>query len=123
MTTSTRRTFCTQCAEGPEVPKNRIESEISLEPGELGPTRSRRPGQKSDQALLKRIQIVAQLACRPAIDQPAARDHADLLAQAADLMGIVAAEKRGDIFVGGEAAQQAPHFAFCRQVQPPGRLV
>jgi hypothetical protein len=45
-------------------------------------------------------------------------DYTDLTAQGPNLLGVMAAEKRGDTLGGRKPAQQAPHIAFGRQVQP-----
>jgi hypothetical protein len=55
--------------------------------------------QETDQALLKGIEVGTQIARSARVHKPALGDHADLVAQTADLMRVVAAEKRRDVFV------------------------
>src|SRR5580704_16702042 len=68
--------------------------------------------QEMNQALLKGIQVSAEVPCGSRVHQPTTGDHADLVTQTADLMRVVAAEKGCDVLVDRQAAEKAPHFAL-----------
>ena len=53
-----------------------------------------------------------------AVNKSPPPDDADLTAQTADLLRIVATEKRRDVFCGGQAPKQRPHVPFGRQIEP-----
>ena len=57
-------------------------------------------GQKLNETLLESVEVVTEVASGARIYDPAAGNHADFIAQAADLVGIVTTEKRGDILIG-----------------------
>src|SRR6516164_5233822 len=80
-------------------------------------------GQKLNETLLESVEVVTEVASGARIYDPAAGNHADFIAQAADLVGIVTTEKRGDILIDGQAAEQIPHAALGRQIEPSRRLV
>ncbi len=68
--------------------------------------------QEFDQALFEGIEIRAKFARRPGIDAAATRDHADLAAQAANLLGVVTAEEGCDLIFHRQAPEEIPHCAF-----------
>jgi hypothetical protein len=73
--------------------------------------------QHPDETFLEGVDVAAHVARCTRVNKPALGDYTDLAAQAADFLRIVATEERRDVFRGCEAAQKAPHVAFCRQVQ------
>ena len=75
--------------------------------------------QETNKALLKGIQISAEVSRGSCVHKPAPGDHADLVAQTADLMRVVATEKCRDVFFDCQAAEKAPHLALRGQVKTP----
>src|SRR5260370_28549257 len=57
------------------------------------------------------------------VNKAASRYYTDFTAQSANLLGVMATEKRGDTLGGCKPAQQSPHIAFGRQVQASRGLV
>src|SRR5580700_8027968 len=79
--------------------------------------------QKLDEALLERINVVAEFLRGASVNKPAFGNHGDLAAEAPDFLRVVAAEKRGHVFSGRETAQESPHVALGRQIQAAGGFV
>jgi hypothetical protein len=66
--------------------------------------------QETDQALLKGIEVGPQVARGARVDKPALGDHADLIAQAADLVRLVATEESRDVLIHCKATKEVPHL-------------
>src|ERR1700730_9788936 len=75
--------------------------------------------QETNQALLKGIEVSAEVARSSRVHKPAMGDHADLVTETADLMRVMATEKCRDVLVDCEPAEEAPHLALRGQVKPP----
>src|ERR1017187_5925311 len=111
------RIDCVSRFESKSFRENILESNAG---GGGGPPRM---GQQADEAFLELVEVGAEIAGGAGVDQPAAVDDADLVAQAADLVRVVAAEEGGDVFVDGEAPEEVPHFALGGQSEAAGALV
>src|ERR1035441_9888238 len=75
--------------------------------------------QETNKALLKGIQVSAEIMRGPRVHKPATGDHTDLVAETADLMRVVATEKCRDVLVDCKAAEETPHLALRGQVKTP----
>ena len=80
-------------------------------------------GQQLDEALLKSIQISAKVPRGTRVDNLAFGDDADLAAETADLLRVVAAQERRDLLLRGEIAEELPRLALRGQIELARRPV
>ena len=71
----------------------------------------------ADEALLEGVNVAAHLAGCAGMNEAASGDDADLAAQCANLLRVVAAEKRGHAVASREPAQKAPTTERVTEIQ------
>src|ERR1700674_2727053 len=79
--------------------------------------------QQTDEPLLERVEVGTDIARRTRVDQLALGNDADLVAETANLVRVVAAEEGRDVFGRRQPSQQVPHVALGRQVESARGLI